>query len=72
MGIIFNDFKTIHRILKKKNKKLNAHFLINMYSNDSKEENYQTPTTEQIKNLEIKAIEQIDNIVDIIKNKKTI
>lgn len=70
MGIIFNDFKTIHRILKKKNKKLNAHFLINMYSNDSKDENYETPTAEQIKNLEIKAIEHIDEIVGIIKNKK--
>lgn len=70
LGIIFNDFKTIHSILKKKNKKLNAHFLINMYSNDSKDENYQTPTTEQIKNLELGAIGQIDNIVEIIKNKK--
>jgi len=70
MGIIFNDYRTIHRILKKKNKKLNAHFLINMYSNDSKDENYQAPTIEQIKNLEIKAIEQIDIIVEIIKNKK--
>lgn len=70
LGIVFNDFKTIHSILKKKNKKLNAHFLINMYSNDSKDENYQTPTTEQIKNLELGAIGQIDNIVEIIKNKK--
>lgn len=70
MGIIFNDFKTIHRILKKKNKKLNAHFLINMYSNDSKDENYQTPTKEQIKNFEIKAIKQIDIIVEVINNKK--
>jgi ferredoxin len=70
MGIIFNDFKTIHHLLKKKNKKLNAHFLINMYSNDSKDENYQTPTKEQIKNLEIKAIEQIDIIIEKIKNKK--
>ena len=70
MGIIFNDFKTIHRILKEKNKKLNAHFLVNMYSNDSKDENYQASTPEQIKNLEIKAIEQIDSIVEIIKNRK--
>ena len=70
MGIIFNEFSSIENILRKKKRNLNAHFLINMYSNDSKAKDYKTPTAEEIKRIEIKVLEQLLCISEIIKNRK--
>jgi ferredoxin len=70
LGIVFHDFNRIVRLLKRKGKKLNAHFLINMYSNDSKDKQYQVPSIEEIKQIEDETLCQLDEIGKLILNRK--
>ena len=70
LGLVFNDFKKVDRLLKKQRKRLDSHFLINMYSNDVKFENYQTPTPQEIQKIESNVNEQLDAIANIILNRE--
>ncbi len=70
LGLVFNDFKKVDQILKKQRKRMDSHFLINMYSNDVKVMNYQTPTPQEIKKIESNVNEQLDEIAKIILNRE--
>ena len=68
LGIVFKGFKRIDKILKKKNSGLNSHFVLNMYSNDVKVEDYQSPNEAEISKLEIIVQNKLDQIISIILN----
>jgi len=70
LGIIFRDFKKIDKLLKKKNKHLDSHFILNMYSNDVEDKHYKNPTEADILKLEAVVQERLNLIQDIIVNKK--
>jgi len=66
LGLYFDDFKRIDRILKKQNGSLASHFLINMPSNDVKVENYQMVKKTSINELEKRVNEEIRFIATTI------
>jgi flavodoxin len=69
IGTTHSAFINIDRILKRKGKKLNAYFSLNMPSNDPKFD-YKVPTAEEIIKLEGTVHERLDTIQSIIKNKE--
>lgn len=71
LGIVFKEFKRIDKILKKKNSGLNSHFVLNMYSNDVKVEDYRSPKEAEISKLEIIVQNKLDKIINIILNQIT-
>lgn len=70
LGIIFSDFDKIDKILKKKNKRLDSHFILTMYSNDTKEKQYKSPTDDDISKLESEVQKRLDTIQSIIISKR--
>jgi NAD-dependent dihydropyrimidine dehydrogenase PreA subunit len=71
LGIVFNDFKGIDSLISKKGHNIDSFFLVNMYSNDSKDKHYKTPTSFEISEIEKKVMIQVDEIANIIKKRKT-
>ena len=69
IGTPHSAFKSIGKILKKKNKHLDSHFTLNMASNDPKFD-YKVPTEEEIKKLESVVHNRLDFIQEIIINKE--
>ncbi len=69
-GTIFRGFNKIEELLKKKNKSLDAHFILNMYSNVSRDKGYKCPTETEISKIESVVQEKLDSIQRIILNKK--
>lgn len=67
LGVKFSDFKRINKLIKPH--KLNAHFIINMGSNDVKVKNYKCPSDIE---LEKTALEEINRITRVIKNNETV
>lgn len=51
-GSIFRGFKKMEQLLQKKRKKLDSHFILNMYNNESRHEGYKVPTESDILSLE--------------------
>lgn len=70
LGIRFNGFNKVDKILKKKNKRLDSHFILNMCSNDVKDEHYSCPTNEDILKMESGIQEQLRKIQEYILNRK--
>jgi ferredoxin/flavodoxin len=70
-GTVFKGFRAINGILKKQGKRLNAQFLLTMYNNESRHENYSVPSKSDIRNIEINVLTKIDRIVNIIVNRET-
>lgn len=70
-GSIFRGFKKIDQILKKKNKHLNSHFILNMCNNESRHKGYKIPSESDILSLEKVVQEKLDAIQNIIINKMT-
>lgn len=70
-GSIFRGFKKIDQLLKKKNKYLNSHFILNMYNNESRHKGYKIPSESDILSLEKIVKEKLDSIQNIIINKIT-
>jgi len=70
-GSIFRGFKKIDKLLKKKNKHLNSHFILNMCNNESRHKGYKIPSESDILSLEKVAQEKLDAIQNIIINKMT-
>jgi ferredoxin len=70
-GTIFRGFEKIDRLLRKKNKQLSSHFILNMYNNESRHEGYKVPTESDLLILEKAALEKLDFIQDVINNKRT-
>jgi ferredoxin len=69
-GTFFRGFEKMTRILKKKNKRLDAQFILNMYMNDPRDEQYQSPTADEISVLESAVLERLDSIQTIIVDRK--
>jgi len=70
-GTVFRGFMAIDKILKKRGKKLDATFIINMGMNDPKLKSFTVPTNEEIKAIEMKVQEKLEGIQNIIINHET-
>jgi len=70
-GSIFRGFEKIDQLLKKKNKHLNSHFILNMCNNESRHKGYKIPSESDILSLEKVVQEKLDAIQNIIINKMT-
>ena len=70
-GSIFRGFQKIDQLLKKKNKHLNSHFILNMCNNESRHKGYKIPSESDILSLEKVVQEKLDAIQNIIINKMT-
>jgi formate hydrogenlyase subunit 6/NADH:ubiquinone oxidoreductase subunit I len=67
---IFKGFDTIDRILNKKNKHLDSHFIITMCNNEApRREGYKVPSEPDIGSFENAALVKLDFIQNIIQNK---
>ncbi len=70
-------YEEINKILKKKGKTLNAHFIITMFNNDPKHENdnkeysFRIPSNEEIIKKEEEVQGRLNDIKGIIENKET-
>lgn len=69
-GTIHNAFTVIDKILIKKDKQLDSYFSITLFSNDPKLEGWKCPSTEEIKEIEIKIQNRLDSIQKIIQNQE--
>lgn len=65
-GTIFRGFEKIDRLLKKKKKRLNSHFILNMCNNEARHPNYKVPSETEIRSLESAVSAKLDFIQDII------
>jgi ferredoxin len=69
-GTIFRGFDKIDALLKKKNRYLDAHFILNMYSNVSRDKGYKCPTEAEISKIESTVQEKLNLIGRIILNRE--
>jgi ferredoxin len=67
-GSRFFGFEKFNKILKKKKRKLNAGFIINMYNNDPKFKNWEKPSDETLKEIERKVLKKVEAIQEVINN----
>ncbi len=67
---IFRGFKKMDKLLKKKNKRLDSHFILNMSVNDPRDKQYKSPVEDDILKLESVVQEKLDLIENIVVNKK--
>ncbi len=71
LGVYFNDFHRIDKLLKKKQMKVDAYYLINMPNNDIKIKDYKVLSQEDFDTLEKEVDEQIEEIAhNLLLNKK--
>lgn len=68
---IFRGFKKINKLLKRKNKHLDSHFILNMGNNESRHKGYKIPSESDILSLEKIVNEKLVSIQNIIVNKIT-
>ncbi len=69
-GTAFNGFIKMNSLLKKKNKSLNAAFVINMPNNDPKLAVFKSPTYEEVMDLHKEMEKTVSQIEWAVKNKK--
>lgn len=67
-GTIFRGFEKMNRLLGKKKKQLSAHFILNMYNNESRHEGYKVPTEEDLELLKEAAFKKLDSIQEVVRN----
>lgn len=70
LGLVFEDFGALDRRLRKKGRRLDAQFLLNMGSNDAKVAGYRCPTDEEIAALEAGVLERLDKIAAIVARRE--
>lgn len=70
-GTLFRGFEKIDQLLKKQHKRLDAHFILEMYNNESRHEGYRVPTEEDILTLERIALDKLNQIQEIIKERRS-
>jgi ferredoxin len=70
-GSIFRGFEKIDQLLKKKNKHLNSHFILNMCNNESRHKGYKVSSESDILSLEKVVHEKLGAIQNMIINKMT-
>ncbi len=68
-GTVFRGFSTIDRMLRRKGKRLDAQFILEMYSNDARHGKYKVPTDADIRALERKALTQLDVVSEVVNQK---
>jgi NAD-dependent dihydropyrimidine dehydrogenase PreA subunit/flavodoxin len=68
-GAPFHGFREIERLLKKKGRRLDGRFLVEMYGNDSRSAGYKAPGEADILAMERHVLEKLDAIKDIIIEK---
>ena len=68
-GSIFRGFEKMERLLRKKGKRLDSHFILNMYNNESRHEGYKMPAESDILSIEKIVSDRLDYIQNIINNK---
>ncbi len=61
-GIVFHGFEKLEKLLRKRGSRLDAHFILNMYSSDAKDRHYHTPTESEILRLEQTVQERLGTI----------
>jgi NAD-dependent dihydropyrimidine dehydrogenase PreA subunit/flavodoxin len=71
-GTIFRGFEKIDQILKKKNKHLNSHFILNMGHNEAPraQKGYAVPSQRELSEIESVVQERLDSIEKIVVNKE--
>ena len=69
-GTPSNAFGDMDKLLKRKGKKLDAAFLLNMCENDMKFKGYITPTTEKIAERESAVLDKLGTIERVIRNRE--
>lgn len=69
-GTVFRGFDTLEKLLKKKNKRLNSRFVLNMCHNEAPrhKENYTVPSKSDILQIETTVLQKIDQISNTVKN----
>ena len=70
-GTIFRGFEKIDKLLGKKGKRLDSHFVLNMCNNESRHEGYKVPSQSDIAEFEKAALEKLDIICNVISTKTT-
>lgn len=70
-GTSFRGFEILEKLLKRKDKKLNSKFIINMCHNEAprSEKNYVVPSKDQISQIEAEVISKVNQLSEIILNK---
>lgn len=68
-GTVFHGFEKIDQLLKKKHRRLNSQFILEMYGNDARHGKYTVPTESDILSLEKVVLEKLDVIKNIITTK---
>ncbi|MCF8020589.1 MAG: EFR1 family ferrodoxin [Vallitaleaceae bacterium] len=70
-GTVFKGFSMISRLLKRRNKRLDSQFILNMCHNEAprSDKNYVVPSKSDILKIEVSILHKIDEISNIIKNK---
>ncbi|MDH5684566.1 MAG: EFR1 family ferrodoxin [candidate division WOR-3 bacterium] len=69
-GTFFRGFEKMEIILKKKNKRLDSHFILNMCMNDPRGKQYKSSTEADISKLEAVVQKRLDSIQRVIVNKE--
>ncbi|MFX1566881.1 MAG: EFR1 family ferrodoxin [Promethearchaeota archaeon] len=69
-GSVFHGFSAINKILNKKQRQLDASFIIDMWMNDPKLKFFSIPSNEELKVIELNTIEKVNFIKDIIVNQE--
>lgn len=65
-GTVFRGFEKVDRLLKKKNKRLDSHFILNMCSNEPRHKGYNVPSESDVLSCEKVVLEKLDLIRDIV------
>jgi ferredoxin len=72
IGTRHRAFKDLEKILKKKGKRLDAFFNLNMPSNDPKFKDFKAATAEEIADIELEVQNKLDYIQNIVINKEIV
>ena len=69
MGLLFEDFGSLDRLLKKQGLRLDARFLLTMGSNDAKCQGYRCPTDAEIAKFEADILRRLEDIARTVANR---
>lgn len=71
LGLYFDDFSRVEKIIEKKNSHVDSYFLINMPSNDIKVEDFKPLTPDELSTLFTEVDENVNKIVHIVEGGET-
>ncbi len=70
LGLVFEDFGAVDRLLRKQGLRLDARFILTMGSNDAKSEGYHCPTDAVIATFEADVLRRLDEIAKVVGNRE--